>query len=999
MHNLQFWKLWNKPHQYFFWFLSFFLVLSIGLFWYSYFRAPAPVLTWKYYQEIQIEEIPLRTFEVGLYTLPVNADNFLVYETQSGSQLQPNVIALYFLLSALMIFSIVLVTIITTLSRFWFIVGMGLFSFFVISLQPEATEIFSLTNKIPAAIIIALYAGLAYYFHSFKNSTGFFIRLLSFALLTIILGSCFAWFGKAQNPLLHLSANGYSISLILTLVFILMVGPEIPAAFINVLTQGTRQTKTLRHFLVITAFYLINLLLAYGIKTGYLSWNIWVIDFFVLFTTSAVLGLWGFRQRENQYASIIKADPLGTYFILSLASISFITIAFFFATANDTITSVLRDVILYSHLGYGIIFLLYVISNFGSMLTQNLQVNKVLYKPATMPYFTFRIMGLITCFAFLVFDTSYKTVINQIYSAYYNTYGDLYFAQGNDQLAEGFYNKSIVYRNQNHHAHYALASIQMQRQEAQKEKYELTEASGGNPTEFSFINLSDAYQQSGNLVEAVMVLTEAKEKFPKSGIIYNALGLAYSKLKFSDSALFSFQEARKFSGTKEMAETNLLATSARFKLTYPADSLLTLLGSDKEGPQANALALANMQHLPIDLRFEIKNDTMLSTTNATFLCNYFINQPEKIDTNLISKVVALARRPINDYFKEPLLVAASHALYAQGEVRRAFDLTREVAYTAGRGKYFTLLGTWALEQNNPQIAANYFEIAKEKNQPDALLFEALSNTESDSLPRALVLWDSLSRSTDSAQVNSAKKILKILSSTTVQASALSDEEKYHYCRYKIDLLDTALFWKINRSIQNEELKARSILDQSKRWYTLDEAQVAYDIIRKVKGLRLTNKKIYDEILLLNMMLLSELDKESFLSQSLEEALPLETSFPNQMLYLQALQDEGSGRLNDAHKKFTLLSQANIHFEEGLVAASKFFSADTTDRLKSYSIIVSGLLARPHSIKLLKAYVKESALVGFDEDADESLAKLRSLLPPRSFNRYVKENPDFFDIEK
>jgi hypothetical protein len=48
---------------------------------------------------------------------------------------------------------------------------------------------------------------------------------------------------------------------------------------------------------------------------------------------------------------------------------------------------------LYSHTGYGIIFLFYVFANFGSMLTQNLQVNKVLYKPTVMFYLTFRIMG------------------------------------------------------------------------------------------------------------------------------------------------------------------------------------------------------------------------------------------------------------------------------------------------------------------------------------------------------------------------------------------------------------------------------------------------------------------------------------------------------------------------------------------------------------------------------------------------------------------------------
>jgi hypothetical protein len=61
----------------------------------------------------------------------------------------------------------------------------------------------------------------------------------------------------------------------------------------------------------------------------------------------------------------------------------------------------------------------------------------------------------------------------------------------------------------------------------------------------------------------------------------------------------------------------------------------------------------------------------------------------------------------------------------------------------------------------------------------------------------------------------------------------------------------------------------------------------------------------------------------------------------------------AGKTDEANQTFEFLSTANIHFEEGLVGAANFFSSNSTDRLKSYSIIVSGLLARPNSIKLLK----------------------------------------------
>lgn len=997
MHTLWFWRSWHKPYQYFFWVLSLLLVLAIGFFWYSHLLSPAPVITWQHYQELQQEEIPVRFIQVGLHSLPIHADNFMIYEAQLGSGLQPNLPASYIFLTFILIFSLVSLTLITTLNRFWFLIGVGTFSLFIISLQLETLEVFGLTNKLPAAAILIFVLALAYYFQAFRNQTSFLIRLLSFTFLFLILGAGVIGFSQVQNPLLHISANGYTAGFILSLVFILMIGPEIPAAFISILTQSTRQTKSLQHFLVFTGFYLLNLLLAYGINIGYLDIDIWIIDFFFLFTISSMLGIWGFRQREAQYESILPADPFGIFLFLSLAFLSFSTVGYLVATANDVVIGLFKDIIMYSHLGYGIIFLLYILSNFGSMLSKNLQVHKVLYKPTTMPYFTFRMMGLITCFAFLVFDTSWKTALNQIYAGNYNGHGDVYYAQNEADLAEGFYNKSIFYRNQNHHAHYALASIQSAKLQLQKERLELAEASNGNPTEFAYLNLSESYLSTGNPLQALMILKQAKEQFPTSGIIHNGLGLVFSKLKMPDSALLSFQEARKSRVTKEIAETNLLATSAKFKLTYPADSLLQLIGSQKQGPKANTLALANLQNLPIDIDFIYPKDTVITVTQATFICNYFINQLQDVDTIHLARAVDLARKPSNDYFKESILVAASQAYYAQGMVRRAFDLTREVAYNTGRGKYFALLGMWSLEQNNPQIAANYFEIAKDKRHPKALLYEAIAQTESDSLLLALPLWDSLARTTDEADAEIANHMRRILTTAPSQAKSITDEDKYWYAHYKINWLDTLSFWEVAHSIQQEELKARAILDFSKKWHAQDNPATAIKILEHAKGLTLTDKRLYDQILILNLMLLAESNTELFLQQDLEKIQSLKHSFPNELIYLNTLQDEYTGRAN-AQSGFDYLSTANIHFTEGLISSAHYFSSDTTDRIKSYSIIVSGLLARPNSIKLLKAYIKEAALIGFDDEANESLDKLRTLLPARYFNQYIKENPDFFDIE-
>lgn len=999
MNSIAFWKSWSKPYQSLFWFLFTTLLLSVIYFWSTYYSNPGPVITWDQFQQLSTEEVRIRTFAKGIFDIPVYSDNYLIYEILGGSELQPNTNAYYFFLVTFSISLLVLISVVSSLSRFWFIVGMGIFCVFIMTLQLDSIQLFGFNNKIPAIVSILVFCSLGYYFHAIRSGSSFIMRLISFSALYILFLAIIAFFGKVQEPLFHISLNGFFVAVTLTIIFMLMVAHEIPVAFINVITQGSRQSKSMQHFLVIIAFYLVNLLLAYGIKIGYLSLNIWVIDFFLLFTVSAFLGIWGFRQREPQYESILTADPIGIYFILGMAVMSFGTIGYFMSTANDTVLIVLKDIIIYSHLGYGIIFLLYVIANFGSMLMKNLEVHKVLYKPTAMPYFTFRLMGLICTFAFLVFDTNWLVPFNQIFASYNNSYGDLYLAQGNIETAEFYYNKSVFFRNQNHHAHYALAGIQAARLEPKKEIDEWKDASESFPPEQTIVNLSDAYRRSHKTAEALDVIEKANKNLSNKGALFNAKGMIYNQLNMPDSALYAFKEARQSSHMKEVAETNLLATSVRFKIAYPADSLLLLLGSDKQGPKANALALANLQNSPIQIEFNIGTDTMLSATKAAFICNYFVNQRQSVDTSYIDKAIQLAKRPVNDSFKDYIILASAQAYYAQGMVKRAFDLTREVAYRTGSAKLFFLLGNWALEQGNPEIASNYFVMAKDKQHRVALFNEALAKTEALNFTEALVLWDSLSRSPDSSFHVPAEKIKAILKTTSSQIASLNDENKYLYCRYKIALEDSTQFLRVVNSISNEELKTRALIEYSNKWYALDEHEKAARYLNLVEGLTPSKEVTLAEFHYLNCMLLAESKNWTELQEQMTSIGLLKKYYRNELIYWQALLDEKDGKTKEARKKFDYLGKANVYFEEGLVAASQFLANDTTvDRITSYSILVEGLLVKPNSVKLLKAYIKEAAIIGFDDEAEESLEKLKALLPRSSFNRYVKENPDFFDIE-
>lgn len=994
--TLAFWKTWPKAEQFFLAALGLLFLVSILLFWNAYFQNPAPAITWDHYEEIQNEEVTLRTVPVGIFELPVKADNFFVFETQLGSPLQVSTPYHYTYLVLFFISICVLLTIITTLKRFWFLAGMTVFSIFTVSLNLETLAIAGLTNKYPTFVFLFSCIALCYYAHAFGTQLSFFKRLGLIAVVFAICGFTISFYSDTALPFLHLSANSYLFGVVLTIVFILLIGHELPASFINVITSGVRQTKSLRHFLVISGFYLLNLILAYIKEIGYLDWDIWLINTYVLLTLSAVLSVWGFIQRCNQDDSMFVSESRAAFFILALGIISFSTFGLLFISANENAIEVLHDMVLYSHAGYGIIFLFYVFANFGSMLSQNLQVHKVLYKPTVMFYLTFRIMGFITCVAFLIYDTSYRTLTDQLYASYYNGMGDVYYQQGADQLAEGYYNKSILYRKQNHHAHYAMAFIHENRLELLKKKNELAAISFSNPSVEAFINLSETFHETGEAREALVLLKEAQKRFPESGIINNALGVAYARLNVADSALLSFQEARKDKAIRIAAETNLLAASAKFKVNYPADSLLELVGANKEGAVANALALANMQNIQINNEFIANSDTIWTPTRVTYLCNYLINRPTALDTTVVKEIIEVARKPINDYYTEAVVVSAAQALYAQGKTKLAFDLTREMAFRSGRGRYYALLGYWALEQNNPAIAANYFQIAKEKKIQHANLYEAWALTEADSIHLAKPLWDSLVLNAEKGDKPLALTMQKILATNRNQISELTDEEKYWFLRYRIPVADSSNFFEIVKSIRKPDLQTRAILDAAKKWYQQDELEAAATYLNKIEVA--ASEKTNHELLIYQLLLMAQLDSETFQKQQLEFTANIRASFPNEVLLLETWQAELAGKSEIVESNYNHLSNASVHFEDGLVAAARYFESDTTDRLRPYSILVSGLIARPKSIKLLKAHTKYAAKIGFDEEATESLEKLRQLLSIRAFNRFVTDNPEIFTVQ-
>ncbi|HEX8059578.1 MAG TPA: hypothetical protein VF473_01520, partial [Cyclobacteriaceae bacterium] len=637
--TLQFWKGWPRSNRIFFLvFLSLFIA-ALSYMWVANFTQPAPAIQLKTISEAEVDDVVVDHIQKGPFDFTIKGNNYVILQRELGSPLTTSDTVAYAYLFVLAVFVIGMLAVISTLDKFYYLVGMGIFILFVTTLSTEVLGVFGLYGKSFAVVIMALYALTSFWFFYFATAKSFTFRILAFTAITVLLWVVINFMSATEKPFLHMAAYGVEAGIIACGLFIVTVAHEIIAGFVVAVTQSQRTRKSLNHFLIITVIYLLNLALAYSARFGFIKWNVAYIDLFLLLTVSAILGVWGIRQRRATYEGIINADPYAVFAFLLTGALVFTAIASFMLNANDTALSAILDVIIFTHIGFGFIFLTYIFSNFAGMLAQNYQVYKVMYSPNNMPFFTFRFAGLIATIALAIYNT-WQVPVHNAKSGYYNGLGDLYIKMGNLPIAKAYYDQSRTMGFRGHHANYALASLEGSLFNAQGESQFFRDACGSRPTQMSYLNLAQTYHSAGDNAKAISTLVEGIGKLKEHGALENSLGLLYAKVGMPDSA------SKYLSGSRGSA-SNLVALAALGRVASN-DSVTEL--SSNPVMKVNQLALMNKLQRKLNATYPVPTDTVLTLADAAAISNYLINSRGNDDTTFVRKVMTLARKPSNDGF-------------------------------------------------------------------------------------------------------------------------------------------------------------------------------------------------------------------------------------------------------------------------------------------------------------------------------------------------------------
>ena len=737
-------------------------MLTMLFLWSSYFKGAGGVIDWIKLQEQKVIETTVHSFRLGPFELNVPGESYVILEYFHGSDITPNTTASYIFIFSLTFGAILLVTFITTLERFWFFAGMGLFILFIASLRLEVLGVFGTHSQIPVIITLILFVLPAFYFNRIKSTVSFVIRLLVFFFITVLVATTIQLFSSVDFPFYHLTLTGYTPGLIISVLFIIMVAHEVLALFVYMASQGS--SKSLRHLSIISVIYLSNLFITCFHELGVIQWNFLYINLYLLLTISAILGIWGFRHREILYDNIFPFAPFGAYFFVALGAICFATTGQLLANANDPALKIIRDAIIFSHTGYGLIFLAYIFSNFILLLARNLPVYKVLYNPTRMHYFTYRFAGMITMLAF-VFYSNWREYVFHGLAGFYNTAGDLYTLLGNDVYAESFYEQGQSQAFQNNRSNYALASLRSARfnLEDAHDDYEL--ANGKRPTPFSLANAGNIYMWESKPGDAIGMYQRGNTWLGGSNVLENNLGFAYTKVHNLDSAIFYLNKSRENSFTKASAETNFFALAALELVSLKVDSTLGLFDQSYNGVTGNALALATLQQQDFKTEVFPLKEKKLNLYSATLLNNYIIKYATSLDSTFIQQAHLIASDSANSDYSEAIKSAIAFGFYLQGNVSKALELLAELTFVTQsyQGKFNYIMGLWALEQRNPELASSYFTYADTYDYKDARFYNAIALSESGKTSEASVAWDTLFQNGSVEQKNIALQMKNILS--------------------------------------------------------------------------------------------------------------------------------------------------------------------------------------------------------------------------------------------
>jgi tetratricopeptide (TPR) repeat protein len=896
--------------------------------------------------------------------------------------MQVNLVAAYLYLSLLAAGLAVLLSVVTVLPRLWYVAAMAIFIGWLAVSKLDLLQVFGLGNNTPFIAVLALILPVSYYFHAFRPDVSFARRLLVFTSLLAIVILAAGYFATVRFPVLSVLGYGATVPLALSILFIIAVAPEIVRGFVHLVSRGGGGNSLL-HFTLLTAIYLLNLLLRFFHNTGRIDWDFFYVNAFAVLAVSVVLGVWGFRERAPLLSRII-ADPYASFLYIGLAVITVATVGYAFATGNDPMVEMFEDVILFSHIAMGLAFFLYVLINFRMPLQRGMAVHKVLFQPRQFPFgFAWGVGGMIM----LSFGMESNLFpYYQGVAGYNNGIGDAYYAQGDATLAESYYQLALQYEYRNHKSNYAVASMAMQQGNGVKAAEHLRQALLKQPQPYTYAKLSNLYLRENLFFESMFALKEGVKTFPENGELLNNLALLYGRTSVLDSAYLYYQQAARFTHRPEVVQANLLAFWVKAPQVFSIDSLLRETPpSDYVSYENNRLLLATLAGKADEqpLAPAVARDSALSRERFAYVFNYAINHKGQADTALLGTLRGYQGHGANILFNNDLLLAEAYLQYYGNDRAAGLELLNGLqAGSEQRGAFYNeLLGMWHLQNEAPQLAVRHFERSVALGDTTMRTNLGLSLAEAGRWNESLAIWQAEQYSPNPQARTVARRRLGVTRVLTGAADSLDDAAKVALVHLgqnnpraavPATIGDAGYRGLAYAALAGHYLKANQVPPAEEAYRAAAQAGPGTSAVRELALRLLAAKGQYPQLL-----------------QALNDSLPTDEARDRQP-YWEALAYEHTGKVAAAAKSYAQALRRLPLSAEVVTRAAAFYGTRQKDNDRAYNVLVEALRLNPYAPVVHRAYIRQALTMGLVEYAEKGLEEFKTVATPADYAAFLPE---------
>lgn len=657
--------------------------------------------------------INLEWVNLGTLSFPIEVDNFLVFQEFHALPPGFTLTESYLFGGIVFLVSVSALALFSTFKKIPFLVFGAVWIILLTLTNSNGLNIGSPSSNTPLIILIIGTVLPITYFHVWKPNASLGLRWIVVLLTSGAAVLALIKLSPIANPSLYLAEQSLVIGIGMVLAWIFWQGHGVISGLYILLARANQNVsmKISWQILGISALYFLTLIFLLLDLKGEV--NLPFPTFSPLYLILPV-GILGWLSTSEKLAQVpeIAAEPkvLKALFLLGFG-ISFWMIWKLEISGNQAAGEFIKHLIIYSQFGFSLFFVVYILSNFLSVMDTGKAVDKILFKPYSLPYYHLRIGGMISILVVTIYMDA--VLAPQANSMTTNILGDYYYQTNQKLEASILYENSWAAFRKNQKAKNATAHLLFDLNQPTLAKEHLDQSFSEAAQVDNIILHSARMIRENRPLEAEYYLKNGLMRFPENPFLINNLALVYVQIQKPEEALAILSGSN---SENPVLSSNLIALQSKLKKeqTEPetVDQLIARINQVASNNLAGSITASDELQI---LRADLEKETSPMLLNAGSRNLFSIKDFTETTEDLIW-LDSIGKNPeMLDYLMQMQETASIRSLSA-GRVTEAVKNINGLAFrNPGSAGYYLNLTAGILAQNlDFEKASKDIIVAEEK---------------------------------------------------------------------------------------------------------------------------------------------------------------------------------------------------------------------------------------------------------------------------------------------